>query len=377
MRAKDKKKLSLLNGIGAVLNWLFNALCLLELALLPASAFSDLVSPQKSVIFAYLGLGFPLFLALSLAILFISLFRRKWFLVIITVLVFIVCWKPIKRYCPLHAETEIPVGDDVIKVLSYNVMSFGYQDNKLQSTNGIIRYIVDSKADIICLQEYMVSERNNLMSSNELKAALKGYYVSEEFITTNSNYKYGLAVLSKYPISKEKRIPFTTAYNGSMLCTVNVRGRIVTVINNHLESFKLTAEDRTKYSELFKFSGLEEFDKVSKSLQQKLGHAFPIRAGQADVICREIRQTKGDIIVCGDFNDTPVSYAHHKFRETLTDAFSESGFGFGVSYNRNFFPFRIDHILHSAGMKSYNCRVDRSVRLSDHYPVWCYLKFEN
>ena len=34
---------------------------------------------------------------------------------------------------------------------------------------------------------------------------------------------------------------------------------------------------------------------------------------------------------------------------------------------------RIDHILHSANMRSYNCKVDK-VHYSDHYPMWCYLQ---
>ena len=47
----------------------------------------------------------------------------------------------------------------------------------------------------------------------------------------------------------------------------------------------------------------------------------------------------------------------------------------GVTYNENFFWFRIDNILHSANMKPINCTVDK-VRYSDHYPLWCYLQLK-
>lgn len=80
-------------------------------------------------------------------------------------------------------------------------------------------------------------------------------------------------------------------------------------------------------------------------------------------------------MVCGDFNDTPISYAHRTIQGPLKDAYAASGRGVGVTYNENFFWFRIDNILHSANMKPINCTVDK-VRYSDHYPLWCYLQLK-
>ena len=81
------------------------------------------------------------------------------------------------------------------------------------------------------------------------------------------------------------------------------------------------------------------------------------------------------VLVCGDFNDTPISYAHRTIQGPLKDAYAASGCGVGVTYNENFFWFRIDNILHSANMKPINCTVDK-VRYSDHYPLWCYLQLK-
>jgi len=101
-----------------------------------------------------------------------------------------------------------------------------------------------------------------------------------------------------------------------------------------------------------------------------------MRANQADKVAEEIDKIEADyVIVCGDFNDTPISYAHRKIQGSFADSFAESGRGMGVSYNRNMFWFRIDHILHSQNMKSYNCVVDK-IRLSDHYPMWCYIEMK-
>ena len=103
---------------------------------------------------------------------------------------------------------------------------------------------------------------------------------------------------------------------------------------------------------------------------------FKIRARQADAVAEEISKAKGDyILVCGDFNDTPISYAHRTVQGPLVDSFAESGQGMGITYNQNMFWFRIDNILHSKNMKSMNCTIDK-VRYSDHYPLWCYLSLE-
>ena len=113
----------------------------------------------------------------------------------------------------------------------------------------------------------------------------------------------------------------------------------------------------------------------ARLLIRKLAEASAIRAPQADSIAQEIAASRYPyIIVCGDFNDTPISYAHRVIEKGLNDAFTKSGRGLGISYNQNKFYFRIDNILASKNLKPYNCTVDRSIKESDHYPIWCYLK---
>jgi endonuclease/exonuclease/phosphatase family metal-dependent hydrolase len=257
-------------------------------------------------------------------------------------------------------------------------MSFAYKEHSKDSPNKIIRYIAESDADIVCLQEYMVSSRPDLMTSEDIAKALPMYpYIAEVFFSSpdNNRYKYGLAVLSKFPVTKSRRINFPSVYNGSSMHEINIHGKKIVLVNNHLESFKLTMEDRSKYSDMITHVRLESFDELRGSIQKKLGQAFRIRANQAELIAGEIRKANGYYtIVCGDFNDTPISYARHTIQGSLSDAYVKSGFGMGVSYNQNFFLFRIDHILYSPGMEAYNCKVDTRINLSDHYPVYCYLK---
>jgi endonuclease/exonuclease/phosphatase family metal-dependent hydrolase len=191
-----------------------------------------------------------------------------------------------------------------------------------------------------------------------------------------SKYTVGMAIFSKYPILKSWKMHYDSSFNGSTVHEIDVNGEKVTVVNNHLESFKLTMEDRTKYEDFIKNINADTFDGLKETIQRKLGSAFLIRAEQADIVAEEIRNLEGDyIIVCGDFNDTPVSYSYRTVRGSLIDSFEESGNGFGITYNQNFFWFRIDHILHSANMKSSRATVNKFAA-SDHYPLWCYLEMD-
>ena len=378
MQAKNKKIKKWLSPFRLLFNSFFASLNMILVILFVISAFSDRISPLKSVLFAYLGLFFPLLFGINIIFLIYWIITRKWLIAVILAAAFLVCRTPIANYYPLHVRTQKLPEENIIKVLSYNVMSFAYKDHTEESPNKIIEYIAQSGADIVCLQEYMVSTRSNLMSSRDVANALDMYpYIVETGFSpqTNKRYKYGLAVLSKYPITRSERIKFTSTYNGSAMYEINVKGRNILLVNNHLESFKLTAEDRSKYSDAITNISIESFDGLRGSIQQKLGHAFKIRAQQALQIAHEInKQNSLYTLVCGDFNDTPLSYCHRIIQGNLADAYADTGFGPGISYNQNFFFFRIDNILHSPNLEAFNCRVDRSVKLSDHYPIYCYFK---
>ena len=80
------------------------------------------------------------------------------------------------------------------------------------------------------------------------------------------------------------------------------------------------------------------------------------------------------VIVCGDFNDTPISYAHKVFADALTDCYVSSGFGPGFSYHENRMFVRIDHMFCSDEWEPFGAKVDSKVKTSDHYPLICWLK---
>jgi endonuclease/exonuclease/phosphatase family metal-dependent hydrolase len=358
-----------------IAHWLVGIFHTVIMFLFVAAAFSDAVSPEISVIFAYLGLLFPFLLVLNLCLLIYWLVIRKWMFLFIAGCSVLVCWKPVSAYFPLHPFRQEPPERNVIRLLTYNVMCFNYQPHTKDKPNRILQYVIDSGADIVCMQEYMTGKSGHALTQEQIAKALHMYpYRFCLPLIDHHTYTVGLAIYSKYPVVKSWKVRYDSSFNGSTVHELDVNGKKLMVVNNHLESFKLTTEDRSKYEEFIKNINSDTFDGLRETVQRKLGAAYLIRAEQAEVIAAEIRKLEGDYtVVCGDFNDTPVSYAFRTVRGSLVDSFAESGNGPGVTYNQNFFWFRIDHILHSPNMKSYLTTVD-NVRYSDHYPVWSFLE---
>jgi endonuclease/exonuclease/phosphatase family metal-dependent hydrolase len=73
-------------------------------------------------------------------------------------------------------------------------------------------------------------------------------------------------------------------------------------------------------------------------------------------------------VLCGDFNDTPVSYSYAQFTSSMNDAFKTHGNGLERSYVGRFPSFRIDYIMHSDELVNTSFRtIDKE--FSDHRPV--------
>jgi len=345
------------------------------------SAFSGHVSPNHFVFFSYLGLFFPFILIGNIAILIVWLLFKQLKPALINFIAICICGSAIYTYCPMHAKTkEIP--SDAIKLLTYNVMYFNVLKKDAPGSdppNKILKYIKESDADIVCLQEFGVAGGGTgFLGLQYIINTLNKY---PYYYIPSAQYPYrsrlsNLAFFSKFPIVSSRKVSFESDYNEAFVVELDIRGKRVTLINNHLESNKLTEKERSNYYQLTKDPDTQSLDALTQIITKRLTPAFKARADQADMISQTIKENKNPyIIVCGDFNDTPISYARYKIKGDLRDAFVDSGFGLGITYNTHRFLFRIDYILHSNNIKSYNCTVGK-LNSSDHYPLWCYFQLK-
>ena len=386
MRAKnnsDLKKRTLTGWIISVL-FMFN---IALLALLLLSAFSDRVSPTSIVFFAYLGLAFPFILLINLLFCCWWIITLKWKRLLYCLLTLLICHGSIQTYYPVHSQTK-QLPDNCIKVLSYNTMSFQHMySHAANNPNRIVQYMIESKADIICIQEYAVSTQaqSYLLTEEQLNRALKDYPYKKVNVQVNANHTtIGIAIFSKFPILSARVLDIESTYNGVMEAEIDIHGKRTTLINCHLESNKLSIEERSEYSTFIgelKDRGInldsKKIDDMYSKMANKLTPAFKLRSAQAELVAKAVENSPNPyILVCGDFNDTPISYARRTVKGDLMDSFVESGFGLGITFNKYRFYFRIDYIMHSNNIKSYNCTVDNKINNSDHYPIWTYLELD-
>lgn len=326
-----------------------------------ATGYSGYVNPTVSPWIANAGLTFPIFLAANMAFLVFWLFIKPLY-AILPFAGMVIGFVPIRTYFPLNIPHTPPKG--AIKVMSYNVWGYGtekYDDG----TNPVVRYIAESDADIICLQE---SNAGTSIQA-QINSMIYTRYPYHDSIQVTS--KGQLTLISRFPIKNKEVIEFESAGNVAGAFEIDINGKDVLVINNHLETTGLTPEDRQNFKDMIK-GNLPEGSVTNEShrLIDQLGESAKIRAPQARAVAQYIRKhAYQDIICMGDFNDSPLSYAHHTIEKELTDCYTATGNGPGISYHLSGFYVRIDNIFCSKAWQPYACKIDNSISASDHYPI--------
>lgn len=328
--------------------------------------YSDRLHPTTLPLLANAGLIFPVFILLNLFFLvFWVIFKFRW--VIIPLVGFIACYQPVRNYCPLNITTETP--DSAFKILSYNVWLFGSWEDP--ENNAIVKYIAEQDADIACLQEANASG----MGEKQIEKTINPVYQYRDTLKKGTGGTV-LAFYSKHPILRKQHIDFDSKGNMAGAVWLNVGGDTVIVVNTHFETTSLTSDDKAHFKQMVKGEYTSDsVETTSRELYAKLKESTFKRAPQAEAVARFIASHKEHpVICCGDFNDGPNSYAHRTIANELTDCYTASGNGPGISYHKSGFYVRIDNIFCSADLDPIKCVVDDKITTSDHYPIICWLK---
>ncbi|HWY12591.1 MAG TPA: endonuclease/exonuclease/phosphatase family protein, partial [Bacteroidia bacterium] len=222
---------------------------------------------------------------------------------------------------------------------------------------------------------YTSSRPEGLNNIDTVLSVINTKYYHTEYTTTREKQDYfGIATFSKYPIINKGKIVFNTRSNNICIYTdVLIEKDTVRVYNMHLQSISFTIKDYAFVDDLQDGDDAKDELENSKNILRRLKRAFVKRAEQAEKVSVSIKNCRYKIILCGDFNDTPASYAYNSISNNLKDAFIEKGNGFGRTYVGKFPSFRIDYILHSKDIKC--TKFSRSEEtFTDHYPITAYFK---
>ncbi len=337
------------------------------------SYLAPVVNPSRIILPALFGLAYPFLLMGNLIFLCYWMIRLKKE-ILISLVVILLGWNHLNNLLPLNfkksriPETHSPAR--LFKVLSYNVRGFDiyHWTSDPQVKSEIFGFIEQQEPDILCFQEYYTSDlkgETHADLSKQLRTLPENavYFSADQ---TNSK-GFGIATFSRYPIIKKSRIPFNSIGNAAMYTDILFRTDTIRVFNIHLQSIKFRKENfafmdtvRLKYTN----QQMHEIRDIGSHLKT----AFTLRAEQADMIANYIKESPYPVVVMGDFNDTPQSYAYRKIRKGMYDAFRKAGRGFGNTYEGELPSFRIDYIMYSDPMVSYQFqRIKTSY--SDHFPI--------
>ncbi|MBQ2374969.1 MAG: endonuclease/exonuclease/phosphatase family protein [Alistipes sp.] len=216
-----------------------------------------------------------------------------------------------------------------IKVMTYNVRSF-IDDNGERSIDSMVALIKSMNPDILCLQEFGFREAIDTMLKpmNPLPKTLSRNNLSP-------------AIYSRYPIAQAQRID---TMKEVVWADVVVREDTFRVFNTHLHSTEIRRTD-SQYIENHEYLEDESSEQHLKEMIHRLSENNKSRAYQVDTIAQMIEASPYPVIVCGDFNDVPVSHTYRRMSHRLRDAFREKGRGYSHTYRGFFDMLRIDYVL--------------------------------
>lgn len=349
------------------LSTLVKTLTIGSMAVLLLSYLAPFVHPQSAWILPFFGLLYPITFALSVFF-FLSwaIVRSRWALIVLAVLLLGTSYH--FRMFAFFAEDELPKNTtETLKVLSNNVQIFDlYNENpdvKYGIRDSIFNYAIQSQAEVVCFQEFYQKDEPTTFPTT--KKFLKDFgavdFHDRAIYKPNGYQHFGIVLFSKYPIIAKGDVIFQDAdennVNFSIFADIVKNKDTFRVYNVHLQSIKMS-DDSTR----------SELSNTVERWVDKLRIAYPKRANQAIRIAEHIKSSPYPVIVCGDFNDTPISYVYNQFNNHLTDAFLNCGSGIGSTYVGKVPAGRIDYIWHSPSLQSSNFKIQLTP-FSDHRAI--------
>ncbi|WP_343660658.1 endonuclease/exonuclease/phosphatase family protein [Chryseobacterium sp.] len=294
------------------------------------------VPPKIFPWFNLLSLGFPILIVIYiiLTVFWVFSWKKRAFLFMLAGLAFI---NPVKRWVNYSSDSK---NSSDFKVVSFNTRS------GIVKKKEVTDYLKSQNADVILLQEDAGKEYE-----------FEGYQ--------KANPGGGLTILTRHKIIKQQIIhPLDESVRiPGLMADIEINDRVYRFINVYLNPFHFEKE-------MVKLNGNTDADEQKiKDVIKRLIPTFKKHQDQVDLISPVIENSPYPVILAGDFNSVPNSYEYYHLSDGLEDAFLKAGKGSGTSFHDYKFPIRIDYVFSSKSLRTISYEVDRSISVSDHYPV--------
>ena len=339
------------------INWL-------SAVLLLVSYLAEKDAPSQQTVIAVFGLVYPVLLFANLFFVIFWLLRKDARL-LLSLLIILMGFPHLKTNFSFHLGQE-NTKEQGIKILSYNVQGFSKQNGaayKEEIKTGILSFLLKENPEYICLQEYS-GRKTDLFRQNESgNAYFHGYY------TQKGSKNTGLVIVTRNRIFQSNFLKFKGYRTFGIYADIATGKDTLRLINVHLASISLKQDDL----DLLSMPPSPAWEKQNVrnhflDIYHKLQKAFRLRERQLNLVIKTIQSSPWPVILCGDFNDTPSSYAYHRVAVLLQDAFVKNGYGLSSTYAGPLPFLRIDYLFAGKQFKITSYK-KHNLRLSDHYPV--------
>ncbi|MCK8495154.1 endonuclease/exonuclease/phosphatase family protein [Spirosoma sp. RP8] len=247
---------------------------------------------------------------------------------------------------------------EISQAQTLNVLSFNSETFPVSTNNKLDESLL--KADIACFQEY--SPNSQLESQYATKV--------EKLTCFDKDRQIGLALLSRYPIVKQYgRIWNRTQgpdINGFLCADIAYGADTIRVVNVHLWSMGVRTNEAM---EALKSGNIGRFCFELGDTFHRLKEGFENRNEQLQEVEQYVVGSRYPVIICGDFNETPIGYSYGKLSQNFKNAFEEAGQGLGFTLNRHPYCVRIDQQFVSSDWHIKACQTLSGISFSDHFPV--------
>lgn len=285
-----------------------------------------------------------------------------------------VSWGSLKEVSPINFPHEPSEGSRTFKLITFNCLHFADTTRSDLPGNRAIKFLAESDADIVCLQE-MVNLEDPAEIHHWSRPLIDSLYAA--FPYRAGSRSNDLKVLSKYPVEmvEPKSLgggdtEYTCYGSRWNLFEVNIGGFRLPLVNFHMHSYELTDGEREVVTEIKGVrSAKKSYSEFRYEIFPKLGAAFRARAKGVRELA-EATQRINPIIACGDFNDVPASWSYRLMRDAeFKDAYADTGLGPINTFNQFLLLFHIDQVFYrGAQLKPISVKRIK-LDTSDHYPL--------
>ena len=338
------------------MKYIFRLIAIVASFVLLFAAYGGRVDPNIWSFPSLATLALPGVVVVVLILLALLVLLRQWRAAVVIIGALCLSWPTIRLISPINLFGPKEDPDEVhLKVLTMNVTEFNWRENTGEPSKNM-RYILDEDADIVVIQEGLVYFSYEQQA--RIKPMLDELYKKYPY---RKKHFFDVGILSKHPFTEIESPVLAQDSLGYFIKAwdVDAPGGELRVVSMHLSSLRLDNNERLP-------SGRK---RRIQSVTRKLDIGFISHARQAKAMRQLLDDTPGDVLVMGDMNDTPGSFAYRTVcGDDLHDAWAETGLGPTYTFNSHHLYVKIDHILYRGHLKPLWCRRDKSGE-SDHYPL--------